>query len=242
MHASPVQACMSDNPRPFLEHLEELRGRLIRCLLALTAGAVVAYQFMDPILAFLIRPVGRLVFLAPAEAFFLRIKVAAAAGIVLAAPVVIYQAWKFVSVALSPDEKTPLAWILPSSYLLFILGASFGSFVLVPAGIKFLLSYATPILAASITADAYFSFVATFALVLGAVFQMPLVAFFLARLGLLDPAWLSGKRKAAVVAVYALAALATPGPDPVTAAIMAVPTYLLFEASILSARLARNNR
>ncbi|OGR82932.1 MAG: twin arginine-targeting protein translocase TatC [Elusimicrobia bacterium RIFCSPLOWO2_01_FULL_54_10] len=232
---------ITDHPRPFFEHLEELRARLIRCFVALLAGTVVAYQFLDPILAFLIRPAGRLIFISPTEAFFVRLKIAVAAGLVLAAPVLIYQAWRFVSVALTPGEKAPLLWVLPISYVLFLLGASFGVFVLLPAGIRFLLSYQTASLVPALSADAYFGFAATFALMLGAVFQMPLAAYFLGRVGVLDPVWLSGKRKVAIVAIYALCALATPGPDPVTALMLAGPTYLLFEISIFAAKKANKH-
>ena len=164
-----------------------------------------------------------------------------AAGLVLAAPVLIYQAWRFVSVALTPGEKAPLLWVLPISYVLFLLGASFGVFVLLPAGIRFLLSYQTASLVPALSADAYFGFAATFALMLGAVFQMPLAAYFLGRVGVLDPVWLSGKRKVAIVAIYALCALATPGPDPVTALMLAGPTYLLFEISIFAAKKANKH-
>ncbi len=202
------------------------------------AGTVVAYQFIDPILHFLIRPVGRLNFFAPTEAFFLRLKIAVVAGLFLALPFVIYQIWKFISLGLEPDEKKYFWWVLPASFTLFIAGAFFGIFVLLPAGIKFLLSYASADLAPMISAASYFDFVSAFALSLGALFQMPLVTFFLGRFGILESRWLSSKRGIAVIVIYIACAVITPGPDPVTAMLLAVPTYFLFELSIITARIA----
>jgi len=230
---------VEDNPKPFLEHLEELRVRLIKALAAVALGAMAAYHYADRAIGFLSRPVGGFVFLEPTEAFMSRLKVALACGAVLAMPVVLYQAWKYVAVALSPGERRPLYWLLPASYVLFVLGLSFGFLVLVPAGIRFLLGYSTPEIRPMISVGRYLDFVGAVCLALGAVFQMPLLAYFLGRLGVLDAKWLAEKRAVAVLVVYAASALLTPGPDPVTAMLLAVPTYALFECSILSAKAAR---
>ena len=225
-------------PKPLLEPLEELRFRLIKSLAAVVLGAVVSYWFVDGILAVLSRPVGRFIFLQPTEAFFVRLKIALASGIVLAMPVIIYQVWKFVVVALTPLEKKSMFWVLPASYILFVCGTSFGFFVLVPAGMKFLLGYASPLVQPALSIEYYINFVGTVCLVLGAIFQMPLVSFFLGRFGIVEAAWLSSISREASLVTYVASAFLTPGPDPVTALLLALPTYLLFECSILAAKAA----
>ena len=233
---------MEDRPKPFLEHLEELRFRLIKSLISVALGTALAYGFVDPAIALLSKPVGSFIFLEPTEAFFIRLKIALALGVVLAVPVVLYQLWRFVALALTPNEKKSIFWVLPASYLLFVLGISFGFFYLVPAGVKFLLSYASPALEPKLSIESYVNFVGTICLVLGAVFQMPLVSFFLAKMGLADSAWLAEKRRNAVLVTYIASALLTPGPDPVTAIMLAVPAYLLYECSILTARLGSGKK
>jgi sec-independent protein translocase protein TatC len=228
-----------DHPKPFTEHLEELRVRLIKSLLSVALGTACAYPFVDRAIEHLSKPVGSFIFLQPTEAFFVRLKIALALGAVAAAPAVIFQVWSFVAVALTPVEKKSLVWILPASYTLFVLGISFGFFFLVPAGVKFLLSYGTPHVVPMLGIEHYINFVGTICLVLGGVFQMPLAAFFLSKIGLLDPRRLSDKRRIAVLVIYIASAFLTPGPDPVTAIMLAVPAYLLFECSILTAGLAR---
>lgn len=232
---------MTDAPQPFFEHLEELRSRLISAMIAVAIGAAVAFQFTSRIIDFLARPVGRFIFIQPTEAFFVRLKIALVAGVMIALPVVLFQIWKFVVVALTPAERKSLMWLLPASYALFVGGFAFGFFVLVPAGIGFLLGYGTPTLVPSLSVAAYIDFVGAICLALGAVFQMPVVAFYLSRIGILQPSFLSRQRRIAVLIIYAASALLTPGPDPVTALLLALPTYVLFECSIWTARLAVKN-
>lgn len=230
---------MDDQPKPFLEHLEELRLRLIKSLAAVLVGACIAYQFTDELFRFLAQSAGELIFLYPTEAFFVRLKIALVGGIVIALPVVCFQIWRFIFIALTPQEQKSFFWILPLSVVLFLLGSSFGLFVLVPAGLKFLLSYGSKVVVAKLSVEHLVNFVFVICLVLGAVFQMPLVTFFLAKFGILDSQFLSGKRRMAVLVIYIFSALATPGPDPVTAILLALPTYLLFECSLLAAKWAR---
>jgi len=230
---------MEDVPKPFLDHLEELRFRLIKALISVAGGTVAGFLLVDPVIRYLAKPVGKFVYLVPTEAFFIRLKIALALGFFLALPFILFQIWQFVVVALKPKEKKTILWILPTSYLLFAAGASFALFYLVPAGAKFLLSYSSDILVSNISIESYVNFAGVFCLVLGATFQMPLVSFFLSKIGLLDSRWLSNKRRWAVLIFYISSAILTPGPDPVTAIMLFIPTYCLFECSILTARMAR---
>lgn len=230
---------MEDIPKPFFEHLEEFRIRLIKCAIVLLIGTVVGYCFVEPLLTFLARPVGGFIFLQPTEAFFARFKVAFGIGVLLSFPVFIFQIWKFILLALTPSEKKLIFWILPTSYSLFLFGLFFGFFVLVPTGTKLLLSYGSDTVLPALSISFYINFVGTICFVLGLLFQMPLISFFVAKFGLIREGYLSEKRRMAILIIYITSALLTPGPDPVTAILLAVPTYILFESSILTAKLAR---
>lgn len=221
-----------------VEHLEELRRRLLIAVAAFVVAMVAAFLFVEPILAILIRPVGRVVFLAPTEAFFVRLKVAALAGVFLSLPVVLYQLWRFVGVGLTPTERRHTLALLPFSLLLFVGGAAFAFFVILPLGVRFLLGYQTAQLTPMISIGAYTSFATAFVLAFGVVFQLPLVVLFLARLGIVTPASLAAGRKYALLGIVILSAVLTPGGDVVSQSLMAIPTYLLYEAGIWIARAA----
>lgn len=219
-----------------IEHLEELRRRLLFAVLAFAAGIAVSFLFVEPILALLIRPIGRVVFLAPTEAFFVRLKVAALAGAFLSLPVVLYQVWRFIGVGLTSTERRYALSLLPFSLLLFAGGAAFAFFAILPVGVKFLLGYQTEQLTPMISVGAYLSFATAFVLAFGLVFQLPLVILFLARLGIVTPASLAAGRKYALLGIVILSAVLTPGGDVVSQSLMALPTYLLYELSIWIAR------
>ncbi len=220
-----------------IEHLEELRARLLAALGAFAVATVVAFLFVERILAVLIRPVGRVVFLAPTEAFFVRLKVAALAGAFLSLPVVLYEIWRFVAVGLTARERRYTLSLLPFSLALFAAGAAFAFFAILPLGVRFLLSYRTETLVPMISIGAYTSFATAFVLAFGLVFQLPIVILFLARLGLVTPATLAGGRRYALLAIVVLSAVLTPGGDVVSQLLMALPTYLLYEVSIWVARI-----
>jgi sec-independent protein translocase protein TatC len=227
----------ADRPMTIIEHLEELRRRLLIALAALGVGAAVSFVYVDRLLAFLIRPVGRLVFLAPTEAFFVRVKVALLAGVFLSLPVLLYQLWRFISVGLTPSERRYALWLLPPALGLFVGGAAFALVVIVPIGVRFLLSYQTPQLEPMISVGAYTSFVTAFLLAFGLVFELPIVLVFLTKIGLVTPASLAAGRRYAIVAIVVAAAVLTPGGDVFSQLLMAIPTYLLYEVSIWIARI-----
>lgn len=219
-----------------IEHLEELRIRLLVSVAAIAAGTAVSWLFVDRILATLIRPVGQVVFLAPTEAFYVRLKVAALAGVFLTLPIVLFQVWRFISVGLTSTERRYALALLPVSLLLFVGGAAFAFSLILPVGVRFLLSYQTPDLVPMISVNAYTSFASAFVLAFGLVFQLPIVILFLARLGIVTPASLAAGRRYALMAIVVAAAVLTPGTDVFSQVLMAVPTYLLYEASIWIAR------
>lgn len=220
-----------------IQHLEELRVRLLIALAAFVAGTVVSWLFVDRILAALIDPVGLVVFLAPTEAFYVRLRVAALAGVFLSFPVVLFQVWRFISVGLTTTERRYALSLLPASLLLFTGGAAFAFFAILPVGVRFLLSYQTPELVPMISINAYTSFATAFVLAFGLVFQLPVVVLLLARLGIVTPASLAAGRRYALLAIVVAAAVLTPGTDIFSQVLMAAPTYLLYEASIWIARL-----
>ncbi|TMI75318.1 MAG: twin-arginine translocase subunit TatC [Bacillati bacterium ANGP1] len=220
-----------------VEHLEELRKRLLYSLAAFGVATSAGYLFVERILAAVLRPVGQVVFLAPTEAFFVRLKVAALAGVFLSLPVMLYQLWRFVSVGLTPTERRYSLSLVPAALALFVSGAAFAFLVILPIGVRFLLSYQTPDLVPMISVQAYTSFVTAFVLAFGLLFQLPVVILFLARLGVVTPASLAAGRKYALLAIVTASAVLTPGGDVVSQMLMAVPTYILYEVSIWVARL-----
>jgi len=226
-----------DRPMTIIEHLQELRRRLLWAVVALAAATAICYAFVDRLLSFLIRPVGRVIFVGVTEAFFVRLKLALLAGVFLSLPVLLYQVWAFVAVGLTPTERRYALWLLPPAFLLFVGGAVFALVLIVPVGVRFLLSYQVPgVLEPFISVGAYTSFLTVFLLAFGLVFELPVVLIFLAKLGLVTPAALAKGRRYALVIIFAAAAVLTPGGDVVSQLLLAVPTYLLYEASIWIAR------
>jgi len=228
---------VEDRPMTIIEHLEELRTRLLIAIAAFALGTILSFLFVERILGILIRPVGRVVFLAPTEAFFVRVKVAALAGALLSLPVVLYQVWRFVAVGLTRTERRYALSLLPFSLLLFVGGAAFAFFTILPVGVRFLLSYQTEALVPMISIGAYTSFATAFILAFGLVFQLPIVVLLLARLGIVTPTTLAAGRRYALLGIVVLSAVLTPGGDIVSQGLMALPTYLLYEASIWVARI-----
>jgi sec-independent protein translocase protein TatC len=229
---------MNDHPMTIVEHLEELRRRLLISFAALGAGGGVGWLFVDRVLDYLIRMVGvdRVVFFAPADALFIRLKIALFVGVFVAAPVVLYQLWAFIGIGLTRTERRTVLWLLPPSLGLFVLGAAFGLFVILPVGLKVLLSYQTATLQPLLAIGPTLSFIIAFVLAFGFVFQVPIVVLFLVRLGVVTPAGLAASRRYALLVIVVVAAVLTPGTDVVSQALMAVPTYLLYEISIWIAR------
>lgn len=222
-----------------VEHLEELRRRLLFAFAALGVGGVAGFLFVDRVLDFLIRMMGvdRVVFFAPAEALFIRLKIALFIGVFIGLPVILYQLWAFIAVGLTERERRVALMLVPPSLVLFLLGASFGLFVILPVGVRVLLSYQTATLQPMLAIGPVLSFVIAFVLAFGFVFQVPIVVVFLARMGIVSPQTLAGTRRYAIVAIVVLAAVLTPGTDVVSQMLMAVPTYILYEISIWVSRL-----
>lgn len=230
---------MNDHAMTIVEHLEELRRRLLIAFAALGIGTAIGWLFVDRVIDFLVRQlqVSQVVFFAPTEALFIRLKIALLIGVFVGLPVILYQLWAFIAVGLTHTEQRAVVGLLPPSIILFLAGAAFGLFVIMPVGIRVLLSYQTETLRPMLAISPALSFLMAFVLAFGFVFQLPIVIVFLARLGLVTPATLAAGRRYAVVGIVVLSALLTPGTDVVSQMLMAIPTYVLYEISIWLARL-----
>ncbi len=219
-----------------VEHLTELRSRLIKALLAILIFSVISYVFSDEIIDYLSRPVGELVFLSPAEAFITHIKVSLLAGVLLALPVVIYQFWRFLLPALKKNEKKFFLILMPSSLLLFYAGVLFCFFVVLPLGLNFLLDFGGAELEAMISLDFYISFLMTLLLPFGLIFQLPLILNLMIKLSIVSVDTMTSMRKYVIVLIFLTGALLTP-PDIITQSLLAGPLIVLFEGSLLIARI-----
>ncbi|HEY8476126.1 MAG TPA: twin-arginine translocase subunit TatC [Chloroflexota bacterium] len=223
-----------------IEHLNELRERLIKSVLALVVGVVIAALFLTwPVMGVLVEPVGRkLVFLRPAEMVLTYFKVALITGAALAMPVIVYQVLMFILPALTPEEKRYVFFAVPGVSVAFIVGVLFGFFALLPFAVKYLLSWGGDFVDPMWSIGEYLSFVTTLLFWIGVSFEMPIVIFFLAKLGVVDHRRLASYRKYALLAAFVIAAIITPTPDPFNQTLVGVPLYLLFEIGVLLARLA----
>ncbi|MGD9252218.1 MAG: twin-arginine translocase subunit TatC [Desulfobacterales bacterium] len=228
---------------PFTVHLEELRKRLITSFIAIGVGFVAAYGFKEYLFSILVQPLqsvmqegDTLIYTNLPEAFFTYLKVALLAGIGMATPVLLYQFWMFVAPGLYEKEKRLLLPIVFLCSFFFIGGALFGYFVVFPWGFKFFLGFATETIRPMPSMKEYLGFAAKLLIAFGLVFELPLVITFMARMGIVSVAFLKKHRKYAVLLFFAGAAILTP-PDVVTQVMMAMPLMLLYEISIIGARI-----
>lgn len=234
---------MDDNDKlPFTAHLEELRNRLVRCVIAIAVGFGIAYIFKEKLFDILTQPLIRvmeqgdtLIFTGIPEAFFTYLKVSLLAGLMLAVPVIMYEFWMFVAPGLYPKERRLLIPIAIISSLFFVGGALFGYFIVFPYGFKFLLGFATETLRPLPSMKEYLSFSAKLLLAFGFVFELPIVITFLAKLGLVTVPFLKRNRKYALLLFFVGSAILTP-PDVVTQIMMSVPLMILYEISIIGAK------
>ncbi len=224
---------------PLLEHVLALRKVLVMSAFAVLVGSVIGWFFSDQVFAYLAGPVSilgdiKFITTTPMEPMLVKIKVSMFIGVTLALPVLMWQIWSFVLPALKQNERKYLYIIVPSSVLLFLAGAALCFYIVLPLGIKFLI-YAgsggvqsTPF----VTKTSYLSFIITFLLTFGFVFQLPIVLLILIRIGILTPQTLAKKRRWAILTIVILAVVISPTPDLVTQFLMAGPMYLLYELSI----------
>jgi sec-independent protein translocase protein TatC len=224
---------MKDKEITIVEHIDELRKRLIYILIAVAAASLGAYRFIDQILDFITTTGGieDLVFINPTEAFFVIIKLSVLVGIIAAMPFILFQVWRYVGVALKKEERKYLIYFGPVSYILFLMGAAFAFRGVLPLGIKFLLSFARENISPMITLNAYVGFLSKMVLAFGLMFELPLVILLLSKLGIVTPDMLKKGRKFAILGIFLVAALLTP-PDVVSQIMLAIPILLMYEISI----------
>lgn len=223
-----------------VEHLEELRRRLMVVIAAIAIAAVLGFVISGDVLEILARPLpddfDTLVFTSPGGAFVAQIKIAAFIGVALAMPVILFELWRFVTPGLLPGERR-LVWpFLLAGVVLFLLGVLIGYLVL-PYALSFLFGFAREGVVEPLpTIEEYIGFVTTLLLAFGLMLQFPLLIVVFARLGIVTPAWLASRRRWAVLIIALVSAFATPGGDPFSMVILALFMYGLFEASLVVVR------
>jgi sec-independent protein translocase protein TatC len=230
---------MSEAKMPFTAHLTELRKRLIISFVAVGVGFAVAYAFSSEIFEWLVKPLIRvlppgdkLVFTALPEAFFIYLKVSLIAGIVLASPMIFYQLWMFVAPGLYQKEKRLVLPFVVISSLLFAGGALFGYYVVFPTAFRFLVGFSTENIRALPALQQYLTLCLKLLLGFGLIFEFPVLAYFLGRVGIINSRMMAKNRRIAILLIFVVAAILTP-PDVVSQILLAVPLYLLYEISIL---------
>jgi len=231
---------MADREMDFFEHLEELRVRLIRCILYAAIGMAVAWRYAQPIMDLLLHPVkpavmehgGRIVYTHLLEPFMMQIQVALVGGLVLAAAPILWEIWAFVAPGLLPHERRYVLYTLPASILLFFAGVLTAYFAL-PVAFRFLLQFMSPGTELYQSLKLYLLFLLRMLLAFGLVYQSPLVLMFLALLEVLSLETLLSKWRHAVFSCFLIAAIVTPTWDPINMTLLALPLTLLYGLSLI---------
>ncbi len=223
---------------PFLAHLEELRWRVVKAVLAIAIGAVAVYAVQNRVLTFFltfplrgIEPRPQIIFTTPSEAFMASLKLAGFCGLILAAPFVIYQVWRFVAPGLFRTERRYALWVILLSAIAFLGGTGFALYAM-PQALRFLVKFGSGAAAPFFTISSYLSFVIRLTLAFGLVFQLPAVSLVLTRAGVITHKTLWSHWRISVVLIFVLSAIITP-PDIISQVMMSVPLLVLYLLSIL---------
>ncbi|MBM4141150.1 MAG: twin-arginine translocase subunit TatC [Nitrospira sp.] len=250
---------MQDIRMPLTSHLSELRNRIIIALIAFSVGFIVAFIYSEDLFKFLTLPlrsdisfrlsppfvlmmeksikVPPLVFLAPAEAFWMHMKVSMITGLMISLPVIFLQLWKFISPGLLQKERKYVIPFVVITTVFFMLGALYCFFLVLPFAMGFLLTYKTGSMTPMISVGSYVDFCIKFILAFGLIFELPIAIIFFTRIGVVTPKTLAKNRKYAILIAFIAAAILTPTPDVFNQTLMAVPMIVLYEAGILISRI-----
>ncbi len=226
----------------FLDHLEELRWRIIYSLIGIVIGTILAWVFIDffveQILLLPAKESGlKLQNLRPFGQLFLYFQVAIMIGLIFSFPNIVYQIWKFIAPALKQNEKKYIKWIVIFTTFCFLSGIIFAYFVMLPFTLQFAVQFGTPTIENNFSIDEYLSIILSVMLGAGLVFELPMLSFFLSTIGILTPKLMRKYRRHSIVVILVFAAFLTPGTDPVSQLLLAVPLLILYEISIFVSKI-----
>jgi len=239
----PKQIGEVEDEMSFLEHLEELRWRILYALIGIVLGAIVAWIFIDYLINFILLIPARdagitLQNLRPFGQLFLYFQIAILIGFVISIPNIFYQLWKFISPALRQKERKYITGIVIFSSLCFFTGIVFAYFGLLPFTLKFAVSFGTPEIENNFAVSEYFSIILSVMIAAGVVFELPMLSFFLSKIGIVNPKLMRKYRRHSIIVILILAAILTPTVDPVGQVMLAVPLVFLYEISIFISKIA----
>lgn len=228
----------------FLEHLEELRWRIIYSIIGIVVGTIVAWIFIDFLVdVVLLKPAkdsgAMLQNLRPFGQLFLYMQIAIMVGMIISIPNIFYQFWQFISPALRKKEKRYIFWIVAFSSICFLAGIAFAYFAMLPLTLQFATQFGSESIKNEFAIDEYMSIIISVMLAAGFVFELPMISFFLSKLGILKPSLMRKYRRHSIVVIMILAAFLTPGADPVSQLVLAVPLVVLYEISIFISKISQ---
>lgn len=239
----------ADHEMGFLDHLEELRGRIIKMLISVILCGIVIAFFSDWLVnevilapAKHVHPPLKLINVSPYGQVLFYLEVIIVGGLILSVPLILYQLWKFIEPGLLPHERQYVSSIVGFTSLCFFAGVVFAYFVILPQALGFFAIFGSSMIENMIDVREYRSFVLSLVLASGLVFELPMVSYFLARFGIVTSAFMRKYRRHAIVIILILAGVLTPGPDVTSQVCLGVPLIILYEISILIARFAEKKR
>ena len=220
-----------------VDHLAELRDRIVKVLIVVILTSLVGFYFATPIIGILVAPlpINQLQFTGLGDAFFINVKIAIVVGIILAMPVILYQVWAFIAPGLTDAERRTVRPWIPIALVFFALGVGI-AYLILPYAVQFLMGFSSQYLNPLITAGPYFDFVTTLFLAFGLIMEFPILLFGLSRVGIVTSERLSSARRMAILVIAIFSAAATPGGDLVSPFVLGITMYLLFEGTIFVIR------
>jgi len=239
----------SEEPVNYLEHLEELRWRIIKIIIGIIIGGIIIAVFIEPIMSHIILlpaektiPRMTIINLKPYGQFTLYMEVIIIGGIIVSTPNILFQTWKFIEPALKPGERKYVTAVVVFSSFCFLAGIAFAYFIMLPTALIFFANFGSELIDNKIAANEYMRFIISVCLAAGIVFELPMVSFFLSKLGILKPGFMRKYRKHAIVIILILAGILTPGPDIASQLLLGVPLFLLYEFSILICKYSQKKK